>query len=998
MRRLLTLVLVLCALAPSLVFAQGLGVINPSGHNSWDLYSYGNGRIIFYVLTAIKMLMVPDVGNTMFNTLLLLMGSIGFLALAVAAGFDPGKNLMRMFTYIIVIWGVSYGSTKVVVNVTIVDKFAPPTEQPGAVSGVPALVALPAVFISQVGEYFTNVMETYFTVPGVSDAFKTGSKSGVPGQFNLFAKMMAASNEYVITNPELKKSLSAYMTDCVVPAIAMGRLVGPGKDGDVMGSNALLRTTDMMATLASAKHQSIMTKYFPMQGVADTWQEKVTDGSLAGLDPRAVGFGAVVTCDIGYEILLMNLTKNARNLLDEGNAAWAKAGVLTPFEAVMGDMLAQTAAPGSVSGGYGSPAGAILQQTVINSSTGAFRNAAILSGNNELLQSAALSQAELSQKSAWVAGFEVFNNMMGYVYTVLQAFIFAVTPIMVIALMIPGLGKKIFMNYLEILIWLSLWMPMLALVNFIITLFGTESLQTIVGAEGGLSANNKVLITEKTKDLILASQFLGTMVPLLTWGLVKGALAFTEFINHGIGSTFASQAGASAASGNMSMNNMSMNNTSMNKYDTSMSSAVGTQAVTTHTSAGSNLVKGDMAGGSMAQSGAGVDSKKALQDSISKTKQEAQAWGDLVNTAKTQGWSLSKLAENADSKKIGSQGMIQLANMIQESDAFAKQHGVENSLSKAEQKVLSDQKTANEALSKSFTAGSSAALTVGTPSVLPVSVKTEAKISSDRNQTKSNQAVLGAGSNTTAGESEAHKKALTEGKQVNNSNTGTQSNSKSTDESNSKSFKEAKGVQEQAIMGRAISRNTSFTTTLAKMESMVNSAGVNNDVDIKQLQNIHAALKQAETSLYTEKGFVGVEQGAAQLEKEYNQNKTQIEQRENQIRQDIDKGAKGINPNRSAPNIEGFRNDVEDRKQVMKTEMGAATQSVENNVNKVKEDHKDINAAIDPTGPNAIVTQEILSHREVKTRKNPKDGIPKDTPQATKDEFFSGPPKITPGK
>lgn len=94
------------------------------------------------------------------------------------------------------------------------------------------------------------------------------------------------------------------------------------------------------------------------------------------------------------------------------------------------------------------------------------------------------------------------------------------------------------------------------------------------------------IVSQKTNNLVVAAQFLGTSVPILALGLVKGAMAFTEFVSHGIGSSFAAQAGASAASGNLSMGNISMDQVSANKYNTAMSSTVGFQDVQAFTNAG----------------------------------------------------------------------------------------------------------------------------------------------------------------------------------------------------------------------------------------------------------------------------------------------------------------------------------------------------------------------------------------------------------------------------
>lgn len=658
---LLLLVAVIATVMPGLALAQA-GVVTPPGSlTDWDLYVYGNGRVVYDIMMAIKMLMVPDSGNTGFTSLLLVMATMGFVVLAIAAGFDPGKNIIKLFSYILVVWGVTFATTKLTANVVIQDLARGPDGAGVAdlrVEGAPALVVLPAALTSEVGRYFTQVIETYFTMPGEMKM----SGQGV-GQFNLFGRMMQEANQYVITSPELKKSLSSYAANCVVPALALGRVQGPVGSGTsattAYGTDALLRSNDMMTVLESAKSKSMLTKYYPYDALDVSWKTVAgteADGLAFTADDlkRYQGSGVLLSCDSAFEAIKHDVDKNAQLLMDKGADAWSKTGVMVPYETAFQTMLGQAAAPGAAAASFGSPKGFIMQQALINSTNGAYRQAAIQTGNNELMQAAAIAQAEVSQKSAWAASFAVFNNMMGYVFTVLQAFIFAITPLIVIALMIPGLGSKIFVNYAQILIWLTLWQPMLSLINFIITLFGAESVSTVVSPEGGLSMANKALVTEKTNDLMVAAQFLGTMTPLLSWGIVKGAMAFTEFINSGVGSAFASQAGATAATGNLSMNNMSLDNTSMHKYSTAMSSQVGAQAVSVGANAGAMNVGADAGGSSMKMNDSGVNFSRQAQESYQKALAENKAIASVLQSMDSKQLSLADVRSKAADSSLSS--------------------------------------------------------------------------------------------------------------------------------------------------------------------------------------------------------------------------------------------------------------------------------------------------------------------------------------------------------
>lgn len=670
------LIITVALLLPALAMAA---TINPPGGNAWDMFVYGNARAIFNILEGVKMLMVPDAGSTGFITLLLVLATIGFIVLAIGAGFDPGRNLMRMFTYIFVVYFVVFSTTSLKVNVNITDMIRDSSGASTAytVSGAPALVVLPAALTTEIGRYFTRSIETYFVMP---DEFKlAGIGSG--GQFNLFGKILKESSEYVITSSELKKSLANYSTDCVIPAIALGELSGPvynpstKKTETGYGVDALLKTSNLSETLKSAAHKSVMTKYYPVDAADNAWRAEGVLNSGGSLDSssmsssKASALGVVVTCESAATLLFDEnngaIATYANLMLTNGASAWAKTGINVPFES----LFSATYAPlnqGDAAFGYSKPTAMITQQALINSMNGSFRQSAIQTGNNELIQASMISQAESSQRSSWVSAALVFNNMMGYIYVTLQAFIFALTPLIVVALLVPGLGKSIFVNYAQILIWLMLWQPMLALINYLITVFGTDSISTIVSADGGLSANNKYLISAKTNDLMIAAGFLGSMVPLIAWGLVKGTLAFTEFITAGIGSSFATQAGAAAATGNVSLNNMSMDNGSMNKFSSVMSSAVGVQGVSAYMGAGSVNSQAIMGGNQVNASNSNVGANLTKASQIAEQIAYAHSYNQALSDLSSKGVSkfLQDVQSEGHSVSVGEARLVQhLAQM-----------------------------------------------------------------------------------------------------------------------------------------------------------------------------------------------------------------------------------------------------------------------------------------------------------------------------------------------
>lgn len=681
MRNKITLALAVAFLAflPGMAAAQG--VVSPQGGNAWDLFVFGNGRVIYDVLMAIKLFMIPDSGDTGYRSLLILVATIGFLLLAIQAGFDPARNLMKMFTFVFVAWGVFFASTKLTANITVNDRV---TGYVNTVERVPFVVGVPASLVSQIGDYFTRSIETYFAYP--AELKMTGTSVG---QFNLFGRMIEESSQYTLTDAHLRNTLRAYMADCVVPAIASGKFKGTKTNGagdleEVAGVDALLNSSNLVQTLQSAQHNALLTKYFPMTGGKTSGSAYKEISEAKAVLPEGVseeyvqGQGILVSCTGAYSAMKEDIEQNAQALMDKSSEAWAKTGVQVPLESVHNAVIGAVGlGGGNQYAQYGSPNTYVQQQAMINLMGGSFRQIAAQTGNNEALTASLVSMAEQQQKSAWGSAFVVFNNMMGYVYTVLQAFIFAISPLIIVAMLIPGMGGAIVANYAQILVWLMLWQPMLSVINFLITLFGADQIAGAWASTGGPSMANRAVVSEKTNDLMLAAQFLGTMTPLITWGIVKGAMAFTEFIQKGVGSDLAAQAGQGAAAGNLSMATIGMGNTNMGTHSTAASASVGFKSTTGYFGAGAADVM-QSGGGTTAQAnGANMNAVQKLSEGYSQQQQMTQSASRALNQMMSQGVSSEEAIRNNFSKE-DSAGQSYARSLLN-SSGFSAQTGVSGS-------------------------------------------------------------------------------------------------------------------------------------------------------------------------------------------------------------------------------------------------------------------------------------------------------------------------------
>ena len=531
--------LLLGMLSSPAALASGM---NPVGKNAWDYYVSGNGQAIYDILQSVKMLMLPWGGGGMFQSLLIAIALLGSFLVIIEAGFSPSKGVEKLIGYFITLAFVVFLTMGARVNVTINDNA---TGYYNTVTDVPAIVGVPASMISEIGYHLEQGIEEDFSIPD-------GLKVTKSGMYDVMGQTLKDANRMVITDPNLRRNLAGYVENCVVPSIGLGRV----------SVEQLMSSNNLLSTFSAAATPSLMTPYYPVGGGA-------TATSFSDQ-------GTLEQCGTAYGQLSTDVKNYAGALINAQTAQWQSTGVMVPFATAMQDVLQQAASGGGgnpVVSGYGSPEDYILQSALINTSRPAFQKAAADLGENPVMLSTAIAQADQAQRSSWYTTVTVFHNMTGYVYIVLQAFVLALVPIIAVMLLIPGMGAKIFLNYLQVLLWLVLWGPLFALDNFVSAVLTGTDMHNLLAP--GLTMLNSAVVKTSTVNMGLAAGFLGTLIPLLAWGIVKGSFAFTEFIMAGMASSFAQQAGSLAATGNVSLGNTSLDNVGMNKYSTSITSDVG---------------------------------------------------------------------------------------------------------------------------------------------------------------------------------------------------------------------------------------------------------------------------------------------------------------------------------------------------------------------------------------------------------------------------------------
>jgi hypothetical protein len=530
---LLTLAALLLAWAlPDAAFAQNM-IAAPGDAGVWTVYAFGNAAAISETFQSLY----NFTASALFQSVVSAIAVLGVLAVGMTGGFNQAvaKRFVgysvAVFLVCYILFGVGNGGP-LIVQVEVDDVVDGTWEAPVT---VPAVIGIPASMISTAGYDLTQQLEASFQLP-------SGMLISNGAPFDMAAAMLSDASQADITDPNLASSLSYYVQDCVIPAIEMGYLT----------SDVLINSTNFIQDM-QVNLQSIYVNSLLVTG--------------------QVGVPDVTTCAQDWTYISQDLSSTDAGDYFKSASAWAQTPALSVMDAAF-DTVAQWSSNGVLTSG-----GSTVQQAaVLNAFTGAFKQSATATGNSDFLTSIAVTQAEQTQTTSWVVGAEVFNHMMGYVFAILQVFIYSLTPLILMVVLVPGLGLALLKNFMQILLWLALWQPLLAVVNFIVLSMQQTDITGIMSNGAGtygFTLTSIGVISQKTANLRAAAMFVGTMTPVLAWAMVKGSIDFSRIVGTAVGEHFAQSAASTMVSGNYSLNTGSADNYSANKTSVAANMAEG---------------------------------------------------------------------------------------------------------------------------------------------------------------------------------------------------------------------------------------------------------------------------------------------------------------------------------------------------------------------------------------------------------------------------------------
>ena len=472
------------------------------------IYTYGAGELLAQVFNGIASLINSDHG-TLYNPLVRFALSLGLMWSVVNMIY--GDKLTGFFKNWLVPFYLALSllfipSTRVHINDQV-------TGFRFTVDNVPWGLGASAGLLSGIGHKITKGVEMVFSLPDDLKYHKTGSM--------MASNLIANSKKFQITNTELKETMRSFVNQCVVYDAMLGRKF---TFDDLKNSKDIWR---LMKDNASRARSFVFKA------------------------PGRDSVPEIMTCEAGatrLEPLLARDVQNAFQLFDRklfGNPG-STPGVPPR---VPGALLKQYL-PGAMNYMTNMAKSAndyMMQQMMIHAVVDGIESKSTELGNaqNFAVRKAYLQQRANQETVAGIAAQKVvaLKNVMEIL--VYFAFIF------MLPLALLPKGWTAVSKWFGLLMWVQLWPPFYAVLNFIQTFSAKKVSEGLVTDSGGtgMSISNSVGMIDLHADMAAQAGFMSLTVGTLAYALVKGGAA--SFVH--LAGQMSAPAAAAAASASDSM-------------------------------------------------------------------------------------------------------------------------------------------------------------------------------------------------------------------------------------------------------------------------------------------------------------------------------------------------------------------------------------------------------------------------------------------------------------
>lgn len=476
----------------------------------YPIYTFGNGEILKGIFDSIAMVMNSHSGS-LYRPLICITSiiSVFWAALYVIYG-DAVKIFMA---WIIPSSAILYLMFAPQATVRIID--TSPSLFQDRVQHVPYGVAMLGHYVSLIGKVLTEEVEKVFSLP---DDLKY-HKSGV-----LFASnIVQQAKSFRITNENMAENMRQFVGQCVVYDALLG----------VKYTIEDLRNSEDIWKLVSTNASPVRSFY---------WR------NVKNPSERPV----IVTCKEGV-----------RKFNQEWNAMATKAADIFGTKVfgkrinARSEVIKYLPLAYSLLENSSDQAGKIIQQQMmIHAVVDGIEQGSTALGNAPNFAS---KRAYLQQRATYETLGTLAADTLPAMKAVFEGIAYAAF-LFVLPLALMPFGYKFLLRWVQILLWLQMWAPLYAVLNYMMTMAAKSKClaHLSLSNELGVTIASSVGLSNINADIASMAGYLAISIPFLCIALVEGVGSFVHMASHlgGVSQGTAQMAAGEAVTGNYSFENV----------------------------------------------------------------------------------------------------------------------------------------------------------------------------------------------------------------------------------------------------------------------------------------------------------------------------------------------------------------------------------------------------------------------------------------------------------
>ena len=489
----------------------------------WEIYAYQNADSLFGIFNAAAAIH----GSGDYMAAVSAVAFCGFIAALVAYAFAPEKlQGWKWLATVLLVFSVLIVPR---VTVGVVDKTGGSAVK--VVANVPFGVAFLGSVTSTVGHTLTGLFETAFQViPGIGalPSELSYEKNGL-----MFGnRLIRETGGVAFQDPNFRTDLVNFIHNCTMYDLIDGT-VDPG---------TFSSSDDVWALMASPN------------------PARFTTLTSAG------GSITVDTCPNAYTNLNGRLPAQLTRI--QGKLAFQLNPTLpaAAANAAIAGQIQQAYLKNSIATAAATAADLIRHNAVLN----AINDTSNIIGQKvndpaAMVLAVGRAQSVAQQNAAWLNAGKVAEQALPVFRNVIEAITYALFPLLVLLMLLTS-GRETmlaFKGYAAVLIWIQLWPPLYAVLNYMASIYAAYDLAAAADLGSGakaLSLQTASTIYSRAISGEAVVGYLAISIPFIAWAALKRMETFGTALVGGLSGLQSMVAGATAgaAAGNLSMGNVSM--------------------------------------------------------------------------------------------------------------------------------------------------------------------------------------------------------------------------------------------------------------------------------------------------------------------------------------------------------------------------------------------------------------------------------------------------------